>query len=142
MTGSSCVFVAAPEYSARAIAEEILALLGTPSSKIAMAQFYSAATEAPDFKIPPTTDYHGYAPEQGFPAWVRVGVLDEWYRAQVLADFEGSQVIREAMFGATHLARLNYSYGGGIEATVHSAITSLAARYPLRWLDDHGTLHW
>ncbi|MCV6988711.1 hypothetical protein H7I87_00570 [Mycobacterium timonense] len=141
MTASNSVFVSAPTITARELAEEMLALLGTPTARIATAEFHTAATESPEFKIPAGTDYHGYVPSQGLPVWLRVGVLDESYRAQVLADYDGSQLIREAMFGATHLARLVYSYGGGIEANVNAAIAQLADRYPLRWVDDLGALH-
>ena len=141
MAGFGAVFVSAPGLSARAVAETFLAKLGVPPHHIASARYNTAASENPAFAIPAGTDYHGFEEHQGFPAWVRAGRLDEDYRAQTLADYEGYRDIGAAVFGATHLIRLVYSYGGGREARVAGAVNALAQDYPLAWLDDDAVMH-
>lgn len=141
MGGFGAVFVSAPGLSAQVVAETFLAKLGVPSRHVALARFHTAASENPAFAIPAGTDYHGFEEHQGFPAWVRVGALDEDYRAQTLADYEGYRDIRAAVFGATHLIRLVYSYGSGAEERIAAAVSVLAQDYPLSWLDDDAVMH-
>lgn len=141
MTGSGAVFVSAPRLSARMLAETFLVELGVPPGRVSSARFHTAASANPTFAIPPGTDYHGFEEHQGFPAWVRVGALDENYRAQTLADYEGFRDIGAAIFGATHLIRLDYSYGSGAEERINAAVGALAREYPLTWLDDAAVMH-
>ena len=141
MAGFGAVFVSAPGQSSRGIAESFLAKLGVAPRHIAAARYNTAASENPAFAIPAGTDYHGFEEHQGFPAWVRVGCLDEAYRAQTLADYQGYRDIDAAVFGATHLIRLVYSYGGGSETRIAGAVNALAQEYPLAWLDDDAVMH-
>ncbi|WP_133055997.1 MULTISPECIES: hypothetical protein [Mycolicibacter] len=141
MAAMGSVFVSAPGVSARDMAERFLAGMGVSAEEIANAQFRSAATEEPGFAIPRGTDYHGYEAEQGFPAWIRVGQLDEAYRARTLADYEGYPQINDALFGATHLIRLVYGYNADSERRVAESVQGLASDHPVAWLDDAGALH-
>lgn len=141
MTGFGAVFVSAPGLSARTLAETFVVGLGVTPSRVASARFHTAGSENPAFAIPPGTDYHGFEEHQGLPVWVRVGALDENYRAQTLADYHGYQDIDGAVFGATHLIRLVYSYGTGAEDRIAAAVDGLAREHPLAWLDDDAVMH-
>ena len=97
--------------SAQDVAETILAAMGATDRQIRAAASCNAATEQAAFEVPPDCDYHGVAPGQGLPAWVRVYQLTGSVAAQIIADNADQPAAAEfiAALGAGqygHLARI------------------------------------
>lgn len=93
---------------AKDVAESVLAGAGATSRQIAVAVFRDASTELPQFGVPSDCDYHGYEPDQGLPAWVRVYELTDSVAEQLCGDHEQHPEVRALVVSGqyTHRVRI------------------------------------